>query len=360
VQDPLWPLCDAARKVLAAGFRLQPATSNSDPPRHTHVRGFLNTAFGVRRVRALEPALRERGHALVDAMMSAGSADIVREFSFPLPALTIFDLIGFPPTDADTLKDWCGDKLELVHGRPSPEYQIAAAHAMCAFWQYCEDFVERRKSEPADDLTTDLLDGRRTDPHHLTDAEVASVIFQLAVAGHETTTNLVANGVRRLLEQRETWVRLCEDPTVIPRAVDEILRFDSSVVAWRRTPRHDIEIAGVRIPAGATVVLSIAAANRDPRQFPDPDQFDVFRPDAATNVSMGKGIHYCIGSALGRREAGIMLEVLAARLPSLRLAVQQRLSFPTNLSFRGPCRLEVEWDEGRESPERMRSSGEVR
>ena len=178
----------------------------------------------------------------------------------------------------------------------------------------------------------------------LTQQEVATILFGLLLAGHETTTNLLGNALRRLLEDRRRWTALVTDPTAIPDAVEEVLRFDSSVVHWRRRTTTAVTLSGVDLPAGADVLVCIGAANRDPHVFANPDEFDIRRANAREHLSFGAGPHLCLGAPLARLEARVVLEELTAALPNLRLDDDQTLQFAPIIAFRGPRSLLVAWD----------------
>jgi cytochrome P450 len=169
--------------------------------------------------------------------------------------------------------------------------------------------------------------------------EITSVIYGLSFAGHETTTNLTSNAVRRLLENREQWKALCADPSLIPNAVEEVLRYDTSVISWRRITTKPVQIGGVDIPAGAKLLLLLGGTGRDAERFADPARFDVHREDAGRHLAFGKGTHFCLGAPLARMEARIVLELLTAAAPDLELMPDQRFDFPPNVSFRGPQQL---------------------
>ena len=188
-----------------------------------------------------------------------------------------------------------------------------------------------------DDVKAVLLD---------TDTFSASNTIRIAflTAGHETTSSLIGNAARRLLEQRGIWEQLCVDPSLISGAVEEVLRFDGPVVSWRRRAKRDVEIAGVAIPSGAQLLLLLGSANRDDIVFDDADRLDIRRANATAHLSFGHGVHFCLGAALARLEARVVFEILTARLPSLRLAAGQQIRFVPNTSFRGPLALEAEWD----------------
>ena len=352
--SPLFPPPPAATAVLAEGLGATPTMSNCDPPRHGRIRRHNMKAFSARRMAVLEPVVRARAEAMVSDLLGRRSpTDLVEPLAFPLPAVTIFALVGFPEGDTELLKSWCGDRLSVTWGRPEPDAAEETARNMVAYWRYCEDFVagrlavvreEERGGPPApDDFTTDLLRVHLADPDELSVADVTNVAFGLSFAGHETTTSMLANLIRRVLEHRDQWEALCADPDLIPGAVEEALRYDTSVIAWRRITTQPVEIGGVPLPEGAKLLLLLGAAGRDPARFAEPDRFDVRRPDARAHLAFGKGIHFCLGASLARMQAQIVLELLTRLAPSLTLVEEQELRFPPNVSFRGPRRLLVRW-----------------
>ncbi|MEM8906080.1 MAG: cytochrome P450 [Actinomycetota bacterium] len=344
-QDPLLPLDPAAVEILATGFRPIRTMSNLDGPEHSRIRRHNQVGFSPRRLRAMEPVVRDTAVELIEAIRTTGGpADLVEAVTFPMPASIIFALLGFPPEDTELLKGWCGDRMAFSWGHPTPEEQIGIAHDLVAYWGYCERHIERRLDEPADDFTSDLLRIHLDDPDAISLHEVTHVVYGLSFAGHETTTNLLSNTVRRCLERPGTWDRLRTDPSSVPGAVDEGLRHDSSVIAWRRVTTAPTELGGTSIPEGAKLLLLLGAANRDEAVFDDPDRFDVDRADAGRrHLSFGWGKHYCLGATLAKVEVAVVLEELAARLPGLRLVEDQTLDFHPNVSFRGPRTLLVDW-----------------
>jgi cytochrome P450 len=193
-----------------------------------------------------------------------------------------------------------------------------------------------------DDYASALLAIHDEDPEALTHEEIASILFSLSFAGHETTNYLIGNLVRRLLEERARWEAVVADPSLIPGAVEETLRFDTSVPIWRRITRCPVTLGGVELPEGAKLLLWIAATGRDPEVFAEPERFDPRRENAHHHLAFGKGIHYCAGASLGKLEAQLALEALTRRWPGLRLVADQRIPFHPNISFRGPLELWVD------------------
>jgi cytochrome P450 len=308
-----------------------------DPPDHDRLRGPAARAFTPARVTAMEGPIRDRTRLLLDAIGAAPVFDIVEAIAFPLPALTIFHMLGVPDDDIAQLKEWCGARALLTFGRPAPEQQLDIATNIVTYRRYLRELVAAKREQPGDDLTSALLD----DPTVLAPEEIASILFSLSFAGHETTTNLIGNSVRRLLEEPARWAALVAAPALIPGAVEEVLRYDSSVPIWRRLTTRPTTLGGVDLPAGAKLLLWLAAAGRDREMFADADTFDLQRPNARHHIAFGKGIHFCLGANLSRLELKVVLEELTQRYPSLRVVEDQSIVCHPNMSFRGPERLLV-------------------
>jgi cytochrome P450 len=203
----------------------------------------------------------------------------------------------------------------------------------------------RRASQRVKDRETRaLLLARDGDLPALNLQQVTTIVFVLLFAGHETTTGLMGNAMRRLLTGRHAWEEMCGDPAHIPNAIEEVLRFGSSVIAWRRQTTEAVEVGGVPVPADANLLLLLGSANREPAVFEEPDHFDIHRQNAKEHLSLGSGVHFCLGSPLARLETRVVLEELSACLPSLRLVPGQTLRFQPNTTFRGPLALLVAWD----------------
>jgi cytochrome P450 len=342
---PLQPICPAAGRLLdEGGFRPIPTLTNRDPPGHSRLRRLTNVAFTPRHVAAREPFVRELTTRFLQERLSSGRADLVRDLAWDLPALVIFRVLGIPDEDVPRVKAGSESRLLLMWGRPSEDEQVRLAQGMAAFWRYAETLVASRAERPRDDFTSDLLLARDGDLPALNHHEVTQIVYELLTAGHETTTGLISNALRQLLTQRHAWEEICRDAALIPNAVEEVLRFDSPVIAWRRQTTQAVEIGGVPVPAGANLLLLLGSANRDPAVFEDPEHFDIHRQNAEDHLSLGQGVHYCLGAPLARLEARVVLEELSARLPSLRLVPGQTPRFRPNTTFRGPLALLVEWD----------------
>lgn len=348
VQDPVYPVCEAARAVLT-GFDPLPVMSNNVPPDHGRIRVHTTKGFSARRMGLLEPSVRRRAEDYVDRMLAAGDrSEFVHDLAFPLPAYTVFELIGFPEADAEQLKTWCGRRKVFSWGYAPEDEQASVAADMVAYWDYCKAFVEAKRAERAkghrtDDFVSELLDAHDADPADLTLDEVKSVVYGLSFAGHEAVTNLLCNSVLTLLTHRDQWDEVCADRSLVPAAIEEVLRYNSSQISWRRIATKPAVVGGVEIPAGAKLMLLFSGANRDPAVFGEPDRFDIHRANARNHISFGKGIHFCLGSNMARMEARVVLGVLAERVPSLRLVEPQQFQVHPNVQFRGPEELWLTW-----------------
>jgi cytochrome P450 len=341
-QAPLAPLAPGAQQILlAAGHRPQPSMSSLDEPEHARLRKPAARAFSMKRVTAMIPTIEAAAARLLDAVAEEPEFDLVAALSFPLPANIVFSLMGVPERDFARLKQWCGYRAALSWGRPAPEDQVAIAASMAAYRRYMRALVNLKVAASGDDLASDLIAIHNEAPDRLTLDEIASILFTLSFAGHETTTGLITNTVRRLLEEPARWDEVAAQPGLIPQAVEETLRYDPSVAVWRRVTTRPVTLGGVHLPEGARLYLWLAAAGRDKAAFADPDRFDLHRPDAERHLAFGKGLHFCLGANFGRLEAQIAVAELARRYPRLRLVPDQEFTFHPNISFRGPQVLKV-------------------
>lgn len=349
VQDPLFPMAPEAGDILSADdFNPTAVMSNRPEPDHARIRAFTRPGFSVRRLKKLEDYMRTMASARMDDMLASGkSADYVSSVAFPLPAEIVFRFIGFPPEDDLMLKSWCVNRKAFSWGQPTAEEQASIAEGMLDYWRYTRAFVAKRYKNRADDFCSEMLDHHDADPDPsngtgISYLEVESVIYGLSFAGHDPVTNLLTNTLRCLLPRREQWDAVCQDPDLINNAIEEVLRYESSQIAWRRVTTKPTTLGGIDLPTGTRIFLNFAAANHQPDLFDQPTSFDLNRDNSARHISFGKGIHFCLGANLSRMEARIALELISQKAPSLRLADQEFSTFP-NITFRGPEELIVEW-----------------
>ena len=340
-QLPLTQLVPEAQILLGGGHKPQPSMVSLDPPAHTRLRSPTARAFTPGRVAKMEPRIRSTIDRLLDAIDTSAPFDFVSTFTFPLPATTIFSFVGIPERDWTQIKEWCGHRATLVWGRPTTEEQVRHATNMAAYRSYLAALVAEKATARDDDFVSALLEIHAEDPGALTHEEIGSILYSLTFAGHETTNYLIGNLVRRLLEEPARWDAVRRDRGLIPGAVDETLRYDTSVPVWRRVTTRPVTLGGVDLPEGAKLFLWLAASGRDAAVFAQPEMFDLRRPDSSKSLAFGFGIHYCLGAALGKLEARLALEALTSRFPDLRLVEGQELSFHPNISFRGPQSLWV-------------------
>ncbi|MEX2974544.1 cytochrome P450 [Streptomyces sp. C184] len=331
------------------GFALPPALDanllNMDPPDHTRVRRLVVKAFTPGRVETLRAPVRRVAEELLDAMAERGRADLIADYAGPLPITVICDLLGIPQHDRRDFLAWSD---ALITPDPSrPERMKQAIGAMLEFYT---GLIAAKRAEPGDDLLSDLIAVRDDAPaadgsDRLTEDELTSLAFLILFAGYENTVHLIGNAVLALLDHPDILRQLQQNPAELPTAVEEFLRYDGpGPLAIRRFPIQDVEIGDVRIPAGESVLLSIASANRDPARFPAPDALDRGR-DLSGHLAMGHGIHYCLGAPLARMEAVTALEALLGRFPELRLDVPRgELRHRRTLRSRGLISLPVAWE----------------
>jgi cytochrome P450 len=326
------------------GFSVVTGLSGRQPPDHTRLRGFIKQAFTPRRIASMEPVIRAIATDMIDPFADRGEADLVKELARELPALVIFRMLGIPDDDVPKVKDWAQSRVYMNFGDVPVAEQIRHAENLVLYWRYCQDLVRSRLHSPQDDLPGDLarvyLEGDET----ITPDEIAALVYGQLTAGHETTSALLANGLKELLSQRHAWEGICADPALIPTAVEELLRLSAPVFTWKRRTTKTAEVGGVTLPAGTNVLLLLGSANHDEHAFPDPERIQLERENANRHLSFGLGIHFCLGAPLARLEGKVVLEELSARLPSLRLIEDQEFDYSANTSFRGPSRLLVAWE----------------
>lgn len=344
-QAPVRPMGAPAKKIMEeGGFTAYSGLSARVPPEHTRLRTVASKAFTPRRYKVLEPAIRENVDIMIDKMLAAGEpGDILSDIANDLPTITILTLFGVPISRIPEIKKWSGSRALMTWAELTDEEQIPHAHNLVEYWNFCQEVVAENKANPGrDNLAADLLK-LQAEGNDISDHEIASLLYSMLFAGHETTTTLISNSLRMLLTNPETYQALVEDPEKIPGAIDEVLRMAGSIVAWRRKATRDAEIAGVKIPEGSGVLLLMGSANRDASVFENPDVFDIGRENARNHMSFGYGIHFCLGNLLAKLQGKVALEEITKKIPTLRLMPGADINFIENLSFRVPTSVPVEW-----------------
>ncbi len=315
---------------------MTPSLIASDGARHDALRAIVNRGFTPRRIAAWEARAREVVAECVAKLDRSESFDLVADLSVPLPVTVIAEMLGIPHERRHDFKRWSDMVIQTATGAGREDaFNPRVLDTMEELLTYLSRFARERRRAPGDDLISAIVSGRDGDALHPQDAMM--FVLLLLVAGNETTTNLIGNAVNALLDHPDQLARLAANPAQIPDAIEETLRFDAPVQAVFRLATADSEIAGVRIPKGATVAALIGSANRDERRFPAADRFDIVR-QAQGHIAFGFGKHFCLGAALARLEARVALEALVPRL----VALQKRDAVPPRLeSFlvRGPTQL---------------------
>jgi len=317
------------------------------PPDHTRLRGLVHKAFTPRLIELMRMRIQSLTDELLDAALGKGRIDLIRDYALPLPTTIIAEMLGVPASDNHRFHRWSS---ALMASSSSTWGMLRALPSVVAFLRYIRKLVKARKASPRDDLTTALVSAREAGDR-LSEDELLAMIFLLLIAGHETTVNLIGNGMLALLEHPEQLDRLRNEPELIKPAIEELLRYDSPVqIASERYPREDVTIAGVTIPRGEMVFAVVGSANRDERQFERPEELDITR-DPNRHVTFGLGAHYCVGAPLARMEGQIAISTLLRRLPDLRLAVpRERLCRRPGLGLHGLASLPLTFDRRPRAP----------
>jgi cytochrome P450 len=313
----------------------------ADPPHHTRLRALANKAFTPRVVERMRPHVEQIVAQLLDDSLAHGHMDVIRDFAYPLPATVIMEMLGLPLAERDQFKDWSDDIFSLIGlVRHDPAQAEKARRSASGITDYLCDLYEQRRQKPADDLLSALVSVGEHDDSLNRSELVANTVLLLA-AGHETTTNLIGNGLHALLRHPDQLQMLRDNPALIDTAVEEFLRYDNPAQILFRVSLEDIELDGRHIARGQLVNLLIGAANRDPAQFSEPDRLDITGRENR-HMGFGLGIHFCLGSPLARLEGQLAIGALLRRLPGLRLASEQ-LAWQENPTFRGLQALPVAW-----------------
>ncbi len=344
--DQITPSTEETIGILVQhGFNPGLALVNEDGPSHQERRKAHQDPFKAKEVDALVPRIREVVNGYIDNFVKNGHGDLMADLFQEAPITIALIFMGIPDEDIAACRQFTLDQTVFMYGRPSPEEQQQVASNLGRYWEFTGQLVEKIKRDPdGPGWLPHLIRESRRSPGLFGDNELQTTALAGLVAAHETTTNASGNAMRALLENRGTWERVSADPALIPKAVEESLRYDGSVAAWRRLAVKETTVGGVTIPAGGRIMMITSSANHDEAVFENPETFDIDRPHPNRHMTFGFGAHACMGATLARQEMRVFLEELARRLPHLRLTEGQQITYLPNTSFRGPQHLLVEWE----------------
>jgi len=314
--NPEWLGPDAvnASSVRVPGSRVMMFL---DPPDHTRLRSLVSKAFTPKVVDGLRPRIQSIVDESLDAVADQGEMDVLADLAYPLPTIVICELLGIPLADRELFKDWSADASRLLDGYVDADAQVRGMAATMHLAQYFTDLIDERRADPKDDLLTAMIAAEEGGTK-LTHEELLTTATLLLLAGFEPTMNLVGNGMFMLLRHPDQLSRLRDDPSLDRTAIEELLRFEGPVHITARIATTDVEVGGQRIEKGEQIAVSIAAANRDPAQFADPNRLDMGRADNR-HLAFAAGAHFCLGAALARIEARAAVTTLVRRFPDLHL-----------------------------------------
>jgi pimeloyl-[acyl-carrier protein] synthase len=302
------------------------------------VRGVFSRAFTPASLADLKPRIELITRKRLDRVAPSGRMDVIADLAYPQPVIVIAELLGFPPEDFGKIKKWSDDFAASLALDATADAHVQAAKSRVEIREYFDDVVFDLHRRPRDTLLHRLL-ASESEPGGLNREEIFSNCVLLLSAGHETTTNLIGNGILALMRHRDQWDLLVREPDLLESAVEELLRFDCPVQWTSRVAGEHIEIQGQTISQGEIILGSVGAANRDPEKFADPDRLDIRRSNNK-HLSFGTGIHYCLGAALARMEFQIVLREMTSRFPNMKLETE-KAKWLKGLTFRGVTKLRV-------------------
>ncbi|MGD0127987.1 MAG: cytochrome P450 [Terriglobia bacterium] len=304
-------------KTFEDYYRLK-SLIHSDPPDHTRLRGLVTKAFTPRVVEAMRPRIQQITDELLDAVRLDRTMDVVKDLAIPLPVTVLAEIFGVPKPDLGLFKGWADDLLAFQGvNKPAVELLERSQRALVEIRAYLTELVNHKRREPRQDLLSALV-AAESEGGRLSEKELVNSCITLLVAGHETTTSLIGNGLYLLLRHPDQWQLLKQDRSLLPAAIEEMLRYESPVARQPRLMKQDAEMGGKQLREGQMVFQMLNAANRDPDYFTEPDRFDL-RRQKNPHMAFGLGVHFCVGATLARTEGDIVFSTLMARLPEIRL-----------------------------------------
>ena len=305
-------------KIFEDHYRMK-SLIHSDPPDHTRLRALVTKAFSPRLVEAMRPRIQAIVNGLLDSVQGRGQMDVIRDLAVPLPVTVLAQIFGAPASDQMLFKGWADDLLAFQGlNKPSEETLAGSQKALVEIRGYLAGLIQERQRQPREDLLSELV-AAEAEGGKLSESELLNSCITLLVAGHETSTSMIGNGIYTLLSHPDQWRLLQSDPSLLTSAIEEILRYESPVARQPRLMKQDTEMGGKQIRSGEMVFQMLNAANRDPAYFTEPDRFDITR-QKNRHLAFGFGIHFCVGATLARAEAHIVFSTVMERLPRIRLA----------------------------------------
>jgi len=359
------PSAEAAAILKSYDYAMNRTLVNEDEPMHMARRRVLMEPFTPEHLRTQEPMVRRLVTEAIDSFIDDGRVDLMKKLLWDVPFSVALHFLGIEDdSDRQTMHQFSIAHTINAFGRPTPEQRNEVAHTVGQFWKFSGEVLEKMKRTPdGPGWMRYSIRKQKECPEVITDSYLHSMMMAIIVAAHESTSFATANAIKLLLEHPDSWADICKNPGLISPAAEECLRHSGSIGSWRRRTTREVEIEGVKIPAGARLLLVVSSGNHDPRHFSDPDFFDIRRDNTVEHLTFGFGAHQCLGKNIGRMEMQIILGELSRRLPHMKLA-PQTFDYVHNLAFRGPKSLIVEWDPA-QNPERrdagvLRATQEIR
>ena len=344
--EKITPAPPEAVEILDSyGYAMNRTLVNEDEPAHMERRRVLIDSFNLDELVKHQPAIRKLTREFMDRFIDKGKVDLVAEMFREIPLIVALNFLGVSDEDADRIRNFAVAHTVNTWGKPTPAEQLNVAHSVGNFWQVAGSIMEKMKADPSGEgWMYHTVRQHKLYPDIVTDSYLHSMMMAILAAAHETTSNATSNLFRVLLSDPEKWQEICENTKLIPNAIEECLRYEGSVVAWRRQATADTKIGGVEIPKGARLLIVTASANHDERHFENPDEIDLYRDNSTEHLTFGYGSHQCMGKNIARMEMSIFLEEFTKRIPHLELVEDQTYEFMPNTSFRGSSELWVKWD----------------